>query len=80
LTGHVPFEAETIEEVVAGHVHTTLTPPHHVNPAITMPTSEAISVAMAKSPADRYPTYEDFRMAMEAARSQLLIQTFRHQD
>ena len=27
LTGHVPFEAKTIEEVVAGHVHTPLTPP-----------------------------------------------------
>ncbi|MDB6030053.1 MAG: serine/threonine protein kinase, partial [Verrucomicrobiales bacterium] len=26
LTGHVPFEADTIEDVVASHVHTPLTP------------------------------------------------------
>jgi serine/threonine protein kinase len=80
LTGHVPFEAETIEDVVASHVHTPLTPPHAVNPAITEPTSEAISVTMAKSPAERYQTYDDLIMALTASRSQLLIQTFRDQE
>jgi serine/threonine protein kinase len=77
LTGHVPFEAPTIEEVVAGHVHTPLTPPIQVNPAITQPTSDAILVAMAKSPAERFPTYDDLIMALEAARTKLLMQKFR---
>ena len=35
LTGHVPFEAPTVEEVVAAHVHTPLTPPNLVVPGIT---------------------------------------------
>ena len=78
LTGHVPFEAETIEAVVLAHVQTPLTPPHEVNPEITLPTSEAIMTAMAKKPAERFLTYEDFQMALEAARSQLLVQQYRN--
>lgn len=76
LTGHVPFEAETIEDVVASHVHTPLTPPSLVNPAITAPTNEAICTTLAKNPAERYASYEDLRMALESARSQLLVQTY----
>ncbi|PYK98746.1 MAG: serine/threonine protein kinase [Verrucomicrobia bacterium] len=73
LTGHVPFEAPTVEEVVTAHIHTPLTPPSQVIPEITEPTSEALVIAMAKNPAERYRTYDDFRMALEASRSQLLI-------
>jgi serine/threonine protein kinase len=73
LTGHVPFEAPTVDEVIAAHVHTPLTPPNQVVPGITQPTSDALLIAMAKSPAERFPSYEEFRMALEAARSQLLV-------
>jgi serine/threonine protein kinase len=73
LTGHVPFEAPTVEEVVAAHIHTPLTPPSQVVREITQPTSDALVIAMSKSPAERYRSYTDFRMAMEASRSQLLI-------
>jgi serine/threonine protein kinase len=76
LTGHVPFEAETAEGVVAGHVETPLTPPNRVNPAITEPTSEAIAIVMNKNPLDRFPTYDDFIMALTAARSKLLVSTY----
>jgi len=76
LTGHVPFEAETIDGVVQGHVETPLTPPNHVNPAITEPTSEAIGISMAKNPLERFPTYDDFIMALEASRSYLLRSTY----
>jgi serine/threonine protein kinase len=74
LTGHVPFEAPTIEEVVAGHVHTPLTPPNAVNPSITLPTNDSILIAMAKNPSERFATYDDFIMALTSARSQLLVQ------
>ncbi len=76
LTGHVPFEAETIEGVITGHVETALTPPNRVNPAITEPTSEAIAISMNKNPLDRFPTYDDFIMALTAARSRLLVSTY----
>jgi serine/threonine protein kinase len=79
LTGHVPFEAETVEEVVAGHVHTPLTPPNQVFPELSQATSDAIATAMAKDPAQRFPAYGDFRMALEEARSILLLQSMRQQ-
>jgi eukaryotic-like serine/threonine-protein kinase len=76
LTGHVPFDAPTVEELIAAHVHTPLTPPNLVVPEITQPTSDALSKVMAKNPAERFLSYDEFRMAFEAARSQLLIQQY----
>jgi serine/threonine-protein kinase len=82
LTGHVPFEG-TVEEVVSAHVQTALTPPNRVAPDITELTSNALVQAMAKHPSGRFETYDDFRMALEAARSQVLvgqIQQARHSE
>ena len=73
MTGHVPFEAPTVEEVIIAQVQTPLTPPNLVVPEITQPTSDALVKAMAKNPADRFLSYELFIMALEAARSQLLV-------
>jgi len=74
LTGHVPFEAPTIDELVAAHVHTPLTPPNQVIPEITQPTSDALVRVMAKDPEQRFLSYDEFIMALSAARSLLLVQ------
>jgi serine/threonine protein kinase len=74
MTGHVPFDAPTPEEVIVAQVQTPLTPPNLVVPEITQPTSDAIVRALAKSPADRFLSYDEFIMALEAARSFLLRQ------
>lgn len=79
VTGHVPFEAPTVEEVISAHVSTPLTPPNQVLPEITEPTSDALMMAMAKNPLDRFRTYGEFIMAFEAARSQLLVQQLQAQ-
>lgn len=76
LTGHVPFEAPTVEALVSAHVHQPLTPPNSVVPEITQSTSDSLVKVMAKNPADRYLSYDEFRMALEAARTQLLVQRF----
>lgn len=80
LTGHVPFEAPTVEELVAAHVHTQMTPPNLVLPEITQPTSDALVKVMAKNPADRFLSYDEFIMALHAARAQLLVQQSSHPD
>lgn len=72
LTGHVPFDAPTVEELVAAQVRTPLTPPNLVAPEISQPTSDALVKAMAKSPAERFLSYDEFIMSLEAARSLLL--------
>jgi serine/threonine protein kinase len=71
-TGHVPFDAPTVEELVAAQVQTPLTPPNLVIPELTQPTSDALVKAMAKKPSDRFLSYDEFIMALEAARSLLL--------
>ena len=73
MTGHVPFEAPTVEEVIVAQVQTPLTPPNLVVPEITQPTSDALVKAMAKNPAERFLSYDEFIMALTAARSQLLV-------
>jgi serine/threonine-protein kinase len=72
LTGHTPFEAPTVEELVIAHVQVPLNPPNLVIPEITQPTSDAFVKVMAKDPAERFLSYDVFIMALEAARSQLL--------
>ena len=79
ITGHVPFEAETIEQVLSGHMQTPLTPPMNVNPRISEATNEAICITLAKKPDERYATYDDLVMALTASRSQLLVQKFKNQ-
>jgi serine/threonine protein kinase len=76
MTGHVPFDAPTVEELVQAQVQTPLTPPNLVLPEISEPTSLAIERAMAKNPADRFLSYDDFIVAFEAARSQLLVKLY----
>jgi serine/threonine protein kinase len=72
LTGEPPFRAETVEELVLAHVNTALTPPILVVPMTSLETSEAIMIAMAKEPAARFQTYDQFIMAFTAARTMLL--------
>ena len=74
VTGHVPFEAPTVEELVSAHVHTPLTPPNQVLPDITELTSDALARVLAKDPAERFLSYEEFSMALNNARSHLLVQ------
>jgi eukaryotic-like serine/threonine-protein kinase len=79
LTGHVPFEAPTIEAVIAAHIQTPLTPPNAVIPEVTQATSDALARAMAKNPPERFQSYDELIMALTAARSQLLISQLRNQ-
>jgi eukaryotic-like serine/threonine-protein kinase len=78
LTGHPPFAGESNEDIIAAHVYTALTPPNLVVPEITQLTSDAIARSLAKDPNDRFASYEEMQMAMEAARSHLMVQQMKH--
>jgi serine/threonine-protein kinase len=73
LTGHVPFEAETDEEILMAHVNEAVTPPDQVVPDASHATSEAILKMLAKSPVERFQSYDEMIMALTAARSKLLF-------
>jgi serine/threonine-protein kinase len=72
LLGCVPFDAPTVEEVIHAQVNTPLTPPNLVAPEVSQATSETLVKAMAKNPSDRFLSYDEFIMQLEAARSLLL--------
>jgi serine/threonine protein kinase len=74
MTGHVPFDAPTVEEVVVAQVQQALTPPNLVVPEITQASSDALLRALAKNPADRFLSYDEFIMSLTASRSELLVQ------
>ncbi len=76
ITGHVPFDAPTNEAVTVAHVSTPLTPANEVLPEITQATSDALGKVLAKNPEERYLSYDEFRMALEASRSQLLVEQY----
>src|SRR5262245_41038379 len=79
MTGHVPFDAPTDEELVAAHVQIPVTAPNQVIPEISQRTSDALVKVLAKNPADRFLSYDEFIMEFEAARTYLLIQQVNQQ-
>jgi serine/threonine-protein kinase len=74
LLGCVPFDAPTVEEVIIAQVQTPLTPPNLVVPEVSQATSDSLVKAMAKNPSDRFLSYDEFIMSLEASRSLLLRQ------
>ncbi len=76
LTGRVPFDAPTVEELILAHVNEPLIPPIEVIPEISQATSDALAQAMAKKPSGRFRTYDQFIMAMTTSRSQLLVKQY----
>jgi len=59
LTGRPPFTGATPQQVMQKHVSATLTPPDHVNAALSAGVSEVVEVMMSKRPQDRYKSTED---------------------
>jgi beta-lactam-binding protein with PASTA domain/tRNA A-37 threonylcarbamoyl transferase component Bud32 len=61
LTGQQPFQGDTAVTVAYQHVQELARPPRDLNPGLSTP-AEAICVrAMAKNPANRYPSASDLR-------------------
>jgi serine/threonine protein kinase len=69
VTGRPPFEAETPSAVMHKHLKTPLTPPDHINTALSVGIGEIIEVAMAKPRDERYTTTEDMLEDLRAVRA-----------
>ena len=59
LTGRPPYSAPTPQQVMEKHVTSTVTPPDHVNPALSAGISEVVEVMMSRRPKDRYRSADD---------------------
>jgi eukaryotic-like serine/threonine-protein kinase len=65
LTGILPITGNTNYEILMGHMHKEPVPPHLVAPLVPMIISNAVMRALAKDPATRFQTAEEFLRALE---------------
>jgi serine/threonine-protein kinase len=68
VTGRVPFEASSPSEVMKKHLKEPLTPPDHINTALTAGISEVIEAMMAKDRNNRYRNMEELVTDLRAVR------------
>jgi serine/threonine-protein kinase len=64
LTGDVPFRGASDYDIMRAHTSETPRPPLKLKPDIPAPLSDAVVRALAKRPADRFQTAEEFRSAI----------------
>src|SRR6185503_512446 len=67
LSGQLPFEGTTFAEISHAHDAQPLEPLSERVPGVPKALAEVVERAMRKHPAERFPTMEDFREALEAA-------------
>jgi len=66
-TRQVPFDADTLDELLRMHLHTPMPDPRLVEPDIPDDLAEFIMRATAKSPRERYASCEDAAAYLQAA-------------
>lgn len=71
LTGQRPFVGESLAALAYKIVHVEPTPPSLVNLDLNDVSDEMVSRAIAKDPADRYQTINDFLKDLQRAQTQL---------
>jgi serine/threonine protein kinase len=57
VTGKLPFETESLTEIISMHLNKIPEPPAMVNPEVNIPFSDIIMKLLEKKPADRYQNY-----------------------
>jgi beta-lactam-binding protein with PASTA domain/tRNA A-37 threonylcarbamoyl transferase component Bud32 len=67
LTGRVPFEAESPVTVALKQVSERPRPPSELNPAVTRALDAVVLKALAKDPANRFASADEFLAALDAA-------------
>jgi len=67
LTGHVPFEADSAVAVALKQVSEPPRPPSELNPAVPRALDAVVLKALAKDPANRFSSADEFEAALDAA-------------
>src|SRR5207244_4514018 len=65
VTGQPPFPDEKVDEVLDAHLNRELTPPDHLNLALSAGLGEVVEFMMAKDRRKRYPTPDDLILDLE---------------
>ncbi len=78
LSGHPPFEGDTAVDIVVKHLNEKIPSICHIRPDLPPELDKFLEKAMAKAPADRYSTPQEFLSALE--RVQQLVPTIERQE
>jgi serine/threonine protein kinase len=65
LTGVLPITGKTSYQILVGHMHQQPVPPHEVAPLVPIFVSIAVMRALAKDPAKRFQSAEEFLAALQ---------------
>jgi eukaryotic-like serine/threonine-protein kinase len=65
VTGRPPFQGKGVDEVLDAHLAQELTPPDHINRALSAGIGEVVEFLMAKKKGDRYRTPEELIIDLE---------------
>jgi serine/threonine-protein kinase len=66
LAGRLPFESKDAQQLAQLHMTAQPQPLHTLNPNVTLQLESIVNRAMAKDPAQRYPTADQFARALVA--------------
>lgn len=71
LTGKTPFDSKSQFELMLAHVTQTPTAPSELNPAVPPELDQVVLKALAKDPAERYQSAQEFRQTLESVKAAL---------
>ncbi len=77
LTGTLPFEGQNPAQVLRRVLDGTFLPAERVRPRVGAAYGRIVARALARDPADRYPSAQAFALALEAERSARLASAIR---
>jgi serine/threonine-protein kinase len=66
IAGAPPFVGATMQVLIVKHTMEPVPPLRTIAPAVSKPLEDVIFRALAKTPAERFPTMEDFAAALQA--------------
>jgi serine/threonine-protein kinase len=64
LTGTLPITGTSNYEIMRGHIERVPIPPHHIAPQVPIALSDAVMRALAKDPAHRFASADEFLYAL----------------
>jgi beta-lactam-binding protein with PASTA domain len=76
LTGHVPFEADSAVAVALKQVSEVPRPPSELNPKVPRALDAVVLKALAKDPANRFASADEFEAALDAAEANPAVAPF----
>jgi serine/threonine-protein kinase len=70
ITGELPIKGANNYEIMMAHINQVPVPPHELAPLVPLVISDAVMRALAKDPAQRFSTAEDFHSALRLTPAQ----------